>query len=196
MITRRTAIKIKDGHVQHKDRNRITADYWTSEQKDIQIDSEKPGKGYKHFLKIRDIKMFIDMLPNHDEIDTKFRAVLLAEGGDADGWYYNGVIAICAWEKSMTRVMNLWYFNEHKDILDRLGVRYEKSGRDMACYFTENQIKAFQLLHVFLHEIGHHHDRIHTKSQLECSNGEPYAENYALEYEDIIWNKFFETFQL
>lgn len=62
----------------------------------------------------------------------------------------------------------------------------------MICYFTETQIKAYQLLHILLHEIGHHHDRITTKGKIKTARGENYAENYAEKYEKIIWDKYFD----
>ncbi|MEM6699626.1 MAG: hypothetical protein AAF599_14590, partial [Bacteroidota bacterium] len=90
--------------------------------------------------------------------------------------------------------LNLSYFKEHQPIFDRLNVDYEVQ-EDYAIYhFTEAQIIAYQLLHIFLHELGHHHDRISTKKKVAIPRGESYAENYALQYEQTIWNRFFEHF--
>jgi hypothetical protein len=197
MITRRTATKIKDGSVQKKNRHTKTPNYWNTHYDDIQIDAEKPGKGYKHFLKKRDIKMFLNILPNHEEIDPDFDAVLLSQGSYYnDGWYKNGVVAINAWEKDLCRNCSMDYFKDHKEIFDKLEVKYDIKKDHVICDFTENQIKAYQLLHVFLHEVGHHHDCVHTKSRKCCSKGEKYAEDYALKYEKIIWEKYFENFPI
>lgn len=194
MFARRTATRIKKGSVQKKNRHTKTPNYWNTRQDEIQIDIENPGKGYKHFLKKRDIKQFLEILPNREEIDIEFDAVLLARGSYyRDGWYRNGVIGICAWEKEMTKEYHLRYFNAHKDIFDRLEVKYSIEEDFVICDFTENQIKAYLLLHIFLHELGHHHDRINTKSR-RVARGENYAESYALKYEQIIWNKYFECF--
>lgn len=86
------------------------------------------------------------------------------------------------------------YFNAHKSIFDKLGVKYTVKKDIVICDFTENQIKAYQLLHILLHEIGHHHDRVNTKSKRRCARGENYAESYAFKYEEMIWNKYFEYF--
>lgn len=197
MFARRTATKIKKGKVQNKNRNTKTPNYWNTYQDDIQIDIEDPGKGYKHFVKKRDIILFLGILPNREEIDIEFDAILLARGeNDVDGWYNNGIIAICAWEKEMTREYNLEYFEAHKAIFDKLYVKYEFKKSYVRCDFTENQIKAYLLLHIFLHELGHHHDRVNTKSKKKCARGEKYAESYAFKYENIIWNKYFELFTL
>ena len=63
------------------------------------------------------------------------------------------------------------------------------------CKFTEAQARAYQLLHILLHELGHH-DRITTKSQKRASRGEPYAEAYALTYEAKIWDVYQRRFGL
>lgn len=197
MFARKTATKVKNGKVQQKNNHKLTPNYWNKSKEEIQIDIEKPGKGYKHFLKKRDIKNFLEILPNRNEIDIEFNAVLLARGSNyTDGWYYNGVIAICAWEKEMTREFNMSYFYAHKNIFDRLGVKHTIRKNYVICDFTENQIKAYLLLHILLHEIGHHHDRVNTKSKKRCSKGEEYAESYALKYEKIIWSKYFEVFPM
>lgn len=194
MFARRTATRIKKGSVQKKNRHTKTPNYWNTYQDVIQLDIENPGKGYKHFLKKRDIKQFLEILPNREEIDIKFDAVLLAQGDYyTDGWYQNGVIAICAWQKEKIREHSLEYFNAHKGIFDRLEVEYQIKKDYVICYFEESQIKAYQLLHIFLHELGHHHDRINTKSGI-ISRGENYAESYAFKYEAEIWNKYFELF--
>ena len=41
------------------------------------------------------------------------------------------------------------------------------------------------------------HDRISTKDKMDnAPRGEKYAEDYALKYEKIIWNRFFEEFNM
>ena len=62
------------------------------------------------------------------------------------------------------------------------------------CEFTEAQARAYQLLHILLHELGHHHDRMTTKPKVRASRGEPYAEAYALQYEARIWDRYQEAF--
>lgn len=194
MLTRRKTY-IKKSKAQKKSSWEKTPNYWNSYQNEIQIDILPPGKGYKHFLKKRDIKLFLEILPNREEIDERFDAVVLDSGSFwCDGWYRNGVIGICAWEKDMTQTYSKSYFDNHKEILDKLEVKYTIKKDYVICDFNEKQIRAFLLLHIFLHELGHHHDKINTKRKKRCGRGEKYAESYALKYEDIIWNKFFEHF--
>lgn len=48
---RKTTPKVKNGRVQKKNRHNLTPNYWNTRQGELQLDIEKPGKGYKHFLK-------------------------------------------------------------------------------------------------------------------------------------------------
>lgn len=193
---RKTTPKVKDGRVQKKNNHKRTPNYWNTRLKDLQIDIEKPGKGYKHFLKKRDIIRFLALLPHHEELKVELDAVILAEGGGPDGWYSNGVLAICAWNKDKTVSLNREYFDDHRELFDRLNVKYEIKAKSVICDFTEEQIIAYQLLHIFLHELGHHHDRLTTKHKIHIARGEDYAESYAFKYEKMIWNRFFEEFKM
>ena len=193
---RKTTPKVKDGRVQKKNRDARTPNYWNTRQDELQVDIKKPGKGYKHFLKKRDIIKFLQLLPNWEELNVELDAVILAEGGGHDGWYRDGVIAICAWEKEKTISASREYFDEHRELFDRLNIQYEIKSKSVICHFTQEQIVAYQLLHIFLHELGHHHDRISTKSKSVIARGENYAETYALKYEKMIWKRFFEEFKM
>jgi hypothetical protein len=49
-------------------------------------------------------------------------------------------------------------------------------------------------MHILLHELGHHHDRMTTRSQRYCGRGESYAEQYALRFADQLWDAYFKAF--
>ncbi len=163
------------------------------------IDRQRPGKGYRHVLMQRDIETFIGLLPEWGELSKGLNAIVLAPGErSTNGWHTPGVVAVCAWEA------DLWidyqtgtFIEDHKDIFDRLGVAdCTPSKTAVMCEFTESQVRAYQLLHILLHELGHHHDRITTKSKVRASRGEPYAEAYALQHEALIWERYQEAFDL
>ena len=59
--------------------------------------------------------------------------------------------------------------------------------------WTADQARAHQLLCTFLHELGHHHDRMTTKYKQSADRGEKYAESYARRYTELIWDRYFET---
>ena len=49
-------------------------------------------------------------------------------------------------------------------------------------------------MHILLHELGHHHDRMTTTSQIRSARGERFAETYALRYADSLWDAYFREF--
>jgi hypothetical protein len=97
------------------------------------------------------------------------------------------------------------YYAEHAEIFQRLripcrplaipGARSERSPLYVG-EFTEATARAFQLLHILLHELGHHHDRMTSRSQKKPTRGEKYAEVYAHTHERLIWERYVRTFGL
>ena len=190
--------KVKNGKVQNKNNHRLTPDYWNSIQSEIQIVEEKPGMGYKHFLKKRDVIDFLTLIPNWDKLSEDLNSIIL-EQGDSDyfGIYYQrGVICISAWEKDKDITLEKSIFNEIKVILDRLGVVSTKNGDVYHCEFNIDQIKGFQLLYILMHELGHHYDRIQTKNKTRSARGEPFAEEFAFISMDQMWSKYQEKFKV
>jgi hypothetical protein len=112
------------------------------------------------------------------------------------GYHARGVVAVCAWGAE------LWYdpiypdwHRDHAEVLERLGVLVRKAGNRWIAEWTEDQAKAFQLLHVFMHELGHHHDRMTTASR-RVARGESYAERFALEWEERLWDDYCRVFPM
>ncbi len=178
-FTSRTATKVKDGIVQPKNRNQPTSYIG------YVIDRVSPGKGFRHVVSKADIQTFIELLPEWDRYSEWLeRIVLAAPSHDSDGMYEffhreeTGAIYLHAWADDLWIEMVMPYFEAHRSIFDRLGVRYDIEESLARCYFSEPQARAFSLLHVFLHELGHHFDRIHQK-HLGSTKGEEYAERFA-----------------
>ncbi len=196
-FNRKTTPKVKGGQVCKKNNWKDTPNYWNTPQEIPQLDRERPGRGYRHLLKQNDLLYFISILPDWDELSKGLDAVLLAHGGqNADGWYTQGIVAICAWERGLWRKVDKKWYAEHEGVLKRFKVPYVEKGSWIECQFTEKSVRAYQLVHVFLHELGHHHDRINTEFQTATARGEGYAENYALQYERVIWDRYEEVFGL
>lgn len=179
---RRTATRVKDGRVQKKNNwvaDRGDLDAWT--QADIKIERRDPGQAFRHLLTVADLRVFLELLPVWDELTVGLDGIVLDHGGqDCMGWHRQGIVAICAWER------DLWwpdatprFVEEHRDIFELLDVRARKNGGSYEVRWTEDQARAFQLLNVLPHELGHHHDRMTTRSTVRAARGEPYAETYA-----------------
>ena len=47
---------------------------------------------------------------------------------------------------------------------------------------------------ILVHELGHHHDRMTTRSQRESCRGEAYAENYACQFQSAIVERYRREF--
>ena len=160
------------------------------------ISREPPGKGFRHFITIKDLRSFIEILPGWPVLFQDLNEIILARGehGVTDGTQER------YWQSVPGRVTCGGRFrgllSEHKTVFFRLGVQCVKQGMFYLCRFNLLSVKAFQLLHIFLHELGHHYDRITSRRMREASRGEKFAEQYADCFQDLIWDKYIEIFGL
>ena len=126
--------------------------------------------------------------------------VLTARGSDHDARYLTrsrektSIIEIPAWQGELWTHYRQEYFDAHAHIFQRLGLAHERSGGEVECRFTHAQARAFLLLHIFVHELGHHVDRMSTRGQRDGSRGEDFAEAYADELLDQLWPAYVERF--
>lgn len=177
-FNRRTATKVKNGRVQRKNRHLPTS------LQGYIIDRESPGRGYRHVLSKRDLQEFIDLIPDWDRLSQRLERIVLASAGSCDGEYIfyhreeTSAIFLSAWQEDLWMEIATDYFDSHKEIFERLGVSHDRLESKVFCRFTEAQVRAFMLLHVFMHELGHHHDRLQQKHR-DGTRGEDYAERFA-----------------
>ncbi len=192
---RKSAPQVVGGQVQKKNNCAWTPTYYDTPQPAPLIDRQRPGKGYRHLLMQRDIETFIGLLPEWAELSRGLNAIVLAPGHyTTNGWHTPGVVAVCAWEADLWVDYSVGHYEDHEPIFDRLGVPSHPIQDGVMCEFSEAQARAYQLLHILLHELGHHHDRMTTRSKVRASRGEPYAEAYALRHEAVIWERYQEAF--
>jgi len=186
---RRTATKVKNGRVQHKNRLLPTGALGCT------YGRERPGRGFHHVVSKRDLQAFIDIIPEWHQFSRRLEHVVLASPNDQDDGQYafyhrekTGGIFLHAWPDDLWTELSPAYFEAHRGILERLGVSVERLRDGVLCRFTETQARAFTLLHVFMHELGHHHDRIIRKGG--STHGEDYAERFA----NNQFNQLFPTY--
>jgi hypothetical protein len=183
-------MKVQGGRALRKNNWRLDRDdLWIPRPDEIRVVREAPGHGLRHLVTVPELRAFLERLPMWDEVAVGLRAVVLSADDDAMGWHQAGVIALCGWERE------LWWEDgdpkwvaDHEWILDRLEVERERAahGEDWQVRWTEEQAKAFQLLHVLPHELGHHRDRMTTRSKRDAARGEPYAERYAKQVFELL----------
>lgn len=198
-INRKTTPKVRDGRVRKKNRTRETPNHMNTPHRWPAIDRRRPGATYRHVILKRDVETFLELLPNWDELSTGLKAIVLAAGSyNVFGWHEPGVVGLCAWDAKLWIQHRISFYEEHRRILGRLGVPTRKfrgnDGTYVECRYTEVTAKAFLLLHVLPHELGHHHDRMTTRSKIDSARGEGYAEAYALRYFDVIFDRYCGTF--
>jgi hypothetical protein len=194
-MPRKTTPKVKAGRVQKKNNWALTTDMVLLAGTAVAFERRRPGPGYRHLLRRSDLESFIALLPDWDELAVGLQVVILDAGEcETDGWHVRGAIAICAWERELWIDYAPEFVAEHQAILDRLEVEIQVKEHAAIVRWTEPQARAFQLLHVFLHELGHHHDRMTTRSEHRAARGEHYAEAYAVKYAEQIWHAYEESF--
>jgi hypothetical protein len=190
-VPRKTTPKVKGGRVQKKNNWSPTTDAALLAGTGVAFERRRPGAGYRHLLRKVDLERFIALLPDWDELAVGLRQVVLdAPYDDYQGWHSSGVVALCAWERELWVDYPRDFVQEHQGIFDRLGIETRPNPTGALVCWTEPTAKAYQLLHVFLHELGHHHDRMTTRSRNATARGERYAEAYANRYADQIWDAY------
>ncbi len=195
---RKSTPRVRDGKAQRKNRAEPTPNYWNTKQEEFVIDREKPGRGYRHLLSKDDISRFIQIIPGWDAISEGLDAIVLASGDSGlFGWHNDGVVGICAWERDLWLTVDTGFASEHRGILDRLSVETHPLGHgDIECRFDERSIRHFQLMHILLHELGHHHDRMSNGNRERASRGEGFAEQFANQLADSMWDQYFREFDM
>ena len=179
-INRRTATKVKNGRVQQKNRTRPTS------HQGYVLDRQSPGQGFRHVVTKRDVQSFIEIIPDWHKLSERLERIVLASPNEdmegAHEFYHReetGAIFLHAWAEDLWTELPAPYFDEHQPIFERLGVSYDRLEDTVICRFTGEQARAYTLLHIFLHELGHHHDAIH-QNHHGAKRGEDYAERFAL----------------
>jgi hypothetical protein len=198
-VNRKSAMRVVDGTVKRKNNWTLDrGDYMTRRQSEIVLDRRDPAPGDRHVLTIADVRAFIDLLPDWDELAIGLDAIVLDRRVHYLGWCSEGVVAVCSWERDLWwRKCSLDFFDEHRAVLETLGVESERVGEDWhEVRWTAPQVRAFQLLHILTHELGHHHDRMTTANPDVAPRGEPYAEAYALRVMDEVLPLYLRRFGL
>jgi hypothetical protein len=194
---RKTAPGVSGGKVQKKNSWHTTHNYYDHTYPLPAVDRRRPGPGFRHLLTKEDIYKFIEILPDWPDLSVGLNAIVIDAGSHRRyGWHTPGVVHVCAWRAEMWEFWPAEYYERNKSILHRLEVPCEADELATAVKWTEPTARAFLLLDVLLHELGHHHDRMTTKSKVDSARGEPYAEAYAVEYMDRIWSDYVKRFPL
>lgn len=188
---RKTSPRVVGGRVMRKNRHACTRGIVDASRGHPIVVRERPGRGYRHLLTQKHVHDFLAILPDWPTLARGLHGIVLAPGDRGyAGSHDRGVIEICAWDQEIVCEWERWFFDEHAAVLARLDVDHEPlEDGAVRVLFTEDTARAYQLLHVLLHELGHHHDRMTTRSR-RASRGEKYAEDFALDREALVWARY------
>ena len=209
-------MRVRDGRVLKKN-NWVPdhKDYYARPQSEIQIERTEPGPGYRHVVTVSQLRRFLEILPDWDELAVGLEAISIYRGNEE--WFGRcnpGVVVITAWPREMWTWTSTSWAAEEAQILELLEVEIaadeeegpgETSGVKIAgqlvrsshveLRWTESQARGFMLLDVLVHELGHHHDRMTTRGT-DAPRGEPYAEAYALRVQTEVWPEYVRQFAI
>ena len=95
-VRRKTAPGVKGGKVQRKNRRDDEPAIYSGS---LTIRTEVPRWPNLHVLREEDIRKFIGILPDWEELSRGLEEIVLADRDEVevDGWYSSGTVAICAW---------------------------------------------------------------------------------------------------
>lgn len=191
--------RVVDGAVQKKQRRDVLVsehELRDSDDEPLPIVTLPALRGWRHVVDESELARFVRLIPDWDERSLGLRALILGEGGDGTyGWHdERGVICLNAWGTPFEETWSRDDHDELRPILERLQVDVEIDGADAHCRFTRKTAGGFLLMYVFLHELGHHVDRMGTRYQEDCPGGEPFAEDFAATVADSMWDRFFREF--
>lgn len=106
-------------------------------------------------------------------------------------------VEICAWERELWSVADVSFVASAFELIELLRVKGRSlPGDRYELRWTEAQARAFQLLDVLPHELGHHHDRITSRHERRAERGEQYAERYAASVRESVWPAYIRVFSV
>jgi hypothetical protein len=192
----RSATRVVGGVVQPK--NRHTTTHW--DPSTLALERERSGRAFRHVLRRDDIFRFIDLLEDWDTLGAGLHTIRLARGSYSFGYWKRGVVAVCAFPKD--RRLPRCYLDEYALRLFELIDARSEPGTCHACgkrvdvyFLSVDQVRAWQLLDVLCHELGHHHDAMTNRSG-GVARGEPFALRFAEQRWSILWPRYQRAFRI
>lgn len=201
LMHRRTATKVRHGRVQRK--NRWTRPVNAAGPNGVAIERARPGVGYVHAVTQDEVYSFVQNLTDWPRLSVGLNKIILEPG--CSGWYgyyHSGVIGLRAFYGDLTIVYAPDKKSRDRDFFDMVtvDVEYEldpaadEQKVDRVVYhLTRPMARAFMLVHVLSHELGHHLDRM-TNHLRNCPHGEPFAYRYEWAQAPHFWRTYLRVF--
>lgn len=185
--------RVRSGKQYRAERGASRAKDFNTSREFPEIFRKNPGPHHRHVLHVKHVRSFLSILPQWNELAVGLNAILLApHKTGCDGFHRPGLVAICAQPRSLRFAVPDWYVQAHRALFKHLNVCVEKTPEGVVITHTESSLRGFQLLHILLHELGHHHDRMTTRSRKRASRGEGFAESYANIHGELIRGRYLD----
>jgi hypothetical protein len=196
-IHRKSATRVRGGRVAKKN-NWVPdlKDYYARPQSEIQIERTDPGPGYRHVVTVSELRQFLEILPDWDELAVGLEAISIWRGNSEWLGISNpGVVVITAWPREMWWSVEPSWIEEEAEVLERLEVEVvaHPESSDLEVRWTPAQARAYMLTDVLVHELGHHHDRMTSRSG-RLGRGERFAVQYASRVRAEVWPEYTRRF--
>jgi hypothetical protein len=192
---RKSESTVKRGRFRKTENRRYTPGAEVLAGTSVVFERQRPGKGYRHVLRKSDLERFVTLLHEWEELAVGLETIVLLEGrDDLEGIYGPGWIGICAWTRALWHHYDRTFLEAPRKSILRVGVVLEDRGDGLIGKWTDEAVRAYQLVDVFIHELGHHHDRMTTNAQHHAARGEGYAEEFASQFADQIWDAYCAEF--
>lgn len=172
-----------------KNRTVLSPDIYVHEPDELLIKRTRPIAGHFHAVSATDVRRFVRLIDDWEEVASAVRAVILTPGGDYCYGRYNnaGIIKLDAWPKCGPHYVP----SRKKWLIEQIGLGPMPEGQTyMISDITKEQVRCYLLLGTFLHELGHHIDRMSTRSKLDAANGEPAAIRYEQMRQRELWKPY------
>ncbi len=120
---RKSTPQVVHGKVRKKNNWDLSEDYYDAPRpKEVVIDRQRPGPGYRHILTRQDIHTFLGLLPDWNKLAVGLNAIVLGPGDpECYGYHVRGVVHIYAWESKLWQVFPAEMRDYDKTFFARLG---------------------------------------------------------------------------
>lgn len=194
LTARKTTPGVRRGRVKKK--NRVVQKPPQSQLAGPRIVRRRPREGTVHVVDGKDVRRFLTMLPEWEGLVGSLSAVVLDSHNprvDATYPFERATITLQAWPNGYEQRWGFGHVDDHMSILSRLGVSMEEAADSVICRFTRDGARAYVLLHVLMHELGHH---MHwtTRRIRSHDRAEAIAEELALRFEWLLWQRYVDCF--
>ncbi len=192
LTVRKSAPGVRGGKTRKKNRTALSPDVYVHDFESLVVQRMRPAKGFYHAVTPTEVRRFVALIPDWNDAFSGVKAVILTPGDDECYGRYNnaGVVKLDAWPKDEDA-----YVPPRKEWLIRaMGIEEPHGDIGWFLRLSRDQVRCFLLLGTFLHELGHHLDRISTRSQADASNGEPFAITYEHRRQQELWPAYCREF--